>query len=111
MRTITGILMAASQLLLREDSAVKPFPERTLQRINVASAMKKTSAQSPGVPLGSISSNQRRTTGKYLCVDAALLEGERYAIDGQHVGCDAVVDVVGFGIPHHVVEAVAQDGF
>ncbi len=45
-----------------------------------------------------------------LCVDAALLDGERHAVDGQHVGGDAVVDVVGLGVADHVVEAVAQDG-
>src|ERR1035441_1031465 len=43
-------------------------------------------------------------------VDAALLYGEAYAVDGQHVGGDAVVHVVGFGVTDHVVEAVAEDG-
>ena len=33
-----------------------------------------------------------------LRVDAALLDGERHAVDGQHVGGDAVVDVVGLGV-------------
>ena len=46
-----------------------------------------------------------------LRVDAALLDGEGDAVDGEHVGGDAVVDVVGLGVADHVVEAVAQDGF
>ena len=33
-------------------------------------------------------------------VDAALLDGECYAVYGQHVCGDAVVHVVGFGIAH-----------
>src|SRR5271165_3746004 len=48
---------------------------------------------------------------KELRVDAALLDGERNAIDRQHIGGDAVVDVVGFGVTDHILEAVAQDGF
>ena len=39
-------------------------------------------------------------------VDAALLGGVGYAVDGEHVGGDAVVDLVGFGVGEDVVEAV-----
>ena len=46
-----------------------------------------------------------------LCVDPALLDGESHAINRQHVGGDAVVHVVGLGVAHHVLEAVAQDRF
>ena len=44
-----------------------------------------------------------------LGVDAALFDGEGYAIDGEHVGGDAVVDSVGFGVADHVVEAFGED--
>ena len=44
-----------------------------------------------------------------LSVDAALPDGERHAIDGQHVSRDAVVHVVGLGVTHHIVKAVAQN--
>jgi hypothetical protein len=42
-------------------------------------------------------------------VDAALLGGVGYAVDGQHVGGDAVVDGVGDGVVEDVVEAVDHD--
>src|SRR5260370_20946434 len=42
-------------------------------------------------------------------VDAALLGGVGYAVDGQHVGCDAVVDVVGGGVGYDVAEAFGHD--
>ena len=38
-------------------------------------------------------------------VDAALFGGVGYAVDGQHVGGDTVVDVVRFGVGKDVVEA------
>ena len=44
-----------------------------------------------------------------LGVDAALFGGVRYAVDGQHVGGDAVVYVVGLGVGDYVVEALAHD--
>ena len=44
-----------------------------------------------------------------LGVDAALFGGVGYAVDGQHVGCDAVVDVVVSGVGDDVVEAVGHD--
>src|SRR5882757_10577886 len=42
-------------------------------------------------------------------VDAALFGGVGYAVDGQHIGCDAVVDVVGAGVGDDVVEAFGHD--
>src|SRR5438552_6132943 len=42
-------------------------------------------------------------------VDAALFGGVGYAVDGQHVGCDAVIDVVGAGVGDDVVEAFGHD--
>ena len=42
-------------------------------------------------------------------VDAALLGGVGHAVDGEHVGGDAVVDVVGDGVLEDVVEAVDHD--
>ena len=42
-------------------------------------------------------------------VDAALFGGVSYAVDGEHVGCDAVVDVVGLGVGDNVVEAFGHD--
>src|SRR6202789_3324537 len=44
-----------------------------------------------------------------LRVDAALFGGVGHAVDGQHVGGDAVVDVVGDGELEDVVEAVDHD--
>src|SRR6202789_1826826 len=44
-----------------------------------------------------------------LRVDAALFGGVGYAVDGQHVGRDAVVDVVSDGELEDVVEAVDHD--
>src|SRR5260370_23386611 len=58
---------------------------------------------------------QRQPFGLPLCsgaglgVDAALLGGVSYAVDGEHVGCDAVVDVVGAGVGDDVVEAFGHD--
>ncbi len=45
-----------------------------------------------------------------LRVNSPLLGGGGDAIDGQHVGRDAVVDVVGFRVSNDVVEALGQDG-
>jgi len=45
-----------------------------------------------------------------LCVNAALADGDSHPINGQHIGSNAVVDVVGLGIADHILEAVAQDG-
>src|SRR5258707_4645532 len=42
-------------------------------------------------------------------VDAALFSGVGYAVDGEHVGCDAVVDVVSAGVGDYVVEAFGHD--
>ena len=42
-------------------------------------------------------------------VDAALFGGVGYAVDGEHVGCDAVVYVVGLGIVDYVAEALGHD--
>src|ERR1035438_7361056 len=43
-------------------------------------------------------------------VDAPLLDGIGHAVDGQHIGGNAVVYVVGLGVAHHIFEAVAEDG-
>ena len=42
-------------------------------------------------------------------VDATLFGGVSYAVDGQHVGGDAVVDAVGSGVVDDVVEALGHD--
>jgi hypothetical protein len=42
-------------------------------------------------------------------VDAALLGGVGYAVDGQHIGCDAVIDVVSAGVGDYVVKALGHD--
>ena len=46
-----------------------------------------------------------------LGVNAALLDCEGYPVDGQHVGRNAIVDVVGFGVADYIVEAIPEDGF
>ena len=43
-----------------------------------------------------------------LGVDSALADGVGHAVDGQHVGGDAVVDAVGLGVAHHIVEGAAS---
>ena len=59
-------------------------------------------------PLGrTLNGPVRRTARRTL----ALLDGKRHPVDGQHIGGDAVVNVVGLGIAHYIVEAVAQDAF
>src|ERR1700753_2271105 len=40
-----------------------------------------------------------------LGVDTALLGGVGYAIDCEHIGCDAIVDSVVLGVDHDIVEA------
>src|SRR5437879_3079608 len=47
--------------------------------------------------------------GALSSVDASLLGGVGYAIDGQHVGCDAVVDTMILGVRDDVVEAFGHD--
>src|ERR1700716_1410279 len=42
-------------------------------------------------------------------VDAALLGGVGHAVDGQHVGCYTVVDVMSAGVGDDVVEAFGHD--
>src|SRR5271168_614728 len=42
-------------------------------------------------------------------IDAALFGGVGYAVDGEHVGGDAVVDVVSGGVGDNVVEALGHD--
>src|ERR1019366_10189882 len=44
-----------------------------------------------------------------LGVDSALADGERHAVDRQHVGRDAVVDMMGLGIAHHGLERLDHD--
>jgi len=44
-----------------------------------------------------------------LGVDAALFGGVGYAVDGQHVGGDAIVDIVGLGVGDYVAEALGHD--
>ena len=46
-----------------------------------------------------------------LRIDAPLLDGVGYAVDGQHVGGDAVVDGMGFSVADYVFKTVGQDGF
>src|SRR5580765_7841120 len=42
-------------------------------------------------------------------IDTALLGGVGYAVDGQHVGSDAVVDAVSLRVGDYVVEAFGHD--
>jgi hypothetical protein len=44
-----------------------------------------------------------------LGVDAALFGGIGYAVDGEHVGCDAVVDAVSLGVGNDIIEAFGHD--
>ncbi len=44
-----------------------------------------------------------------LCVDAALFRGVGYAVDGEHVGGDAVVDAVSLGVGDDIIEAFGHD--
>ena len=46
-----------------------------------------------------------------LCVDTALPDGVRHAINGQHVRRDAIVDVVGLSVANHVVKRRLHDAF
>src|ERR1017187_4193629 len=39
-----------------------------------------------------------------LGVNSALANGISHAVDGQHIGCDAIVDAVSLGITDHVSE-------
>src|ERR1700722_2794829 len=39
-----------------------------------------------------------------LGVNAALADGVSHAVDGQHIGGDAIIHFVGLGITHHVAE-------
>src|SRR5579863_7718 len=46
-----------------------------------------------------------------LRINAPLPDGDGYAINRQHVGCDAIVDVMGLGESNHIVEGLDHDGF
>src|ERR1700754_3382484 len=46
---------------------------------------------------------------RMLGVDATLFGGVGYAVDGEHVGGDAVVDVVRTGVSDDVVKALGHD--
>src|ERR1700761_7965871 len=42
-------------------------------------------------------------------VDSALLDRESHAVYSKHVGGDAIVHVVRFGIPDHIVKALGEN--
>jgi|SRR5580704_6103804 hypothetical protein len=44
-------------------------------------------------------------------VNPALPDGVGHAIDGQHVGRDAVVHVMGLGVAHHILKRRHHDVF
>src|SRR5207302_1808100 len=44
-----------------------------------------------------------------LGVNPAKFQREAHAVDGQHVGSNAVIDPMGFGIAHYFIEAVLHD--
>src|SRR5580658_6302424 len=44
-----------------------------------------------------------------LSVNSPLADGVGHAINGQHVGCDAVVDLVGFRITDYIFERRYHD--
>src|ERR1039458_3472585 len=44
-----------------------------------------------------------------LCVETALLDGKRHAIDSQHICSNSIVHIVRVGIAHHIVKTGAQD--
>src|ERR1039457_6852316 len=54
-----------------------------------------------------------RATGlpPMLCVESPKPDGFRDAIEGQHVGGDAVVDTVGLGVLNHRVKTFHHDLF
>ena len=58
-------------------------------------------------------SNSVKTAARFLQIDfkgfslgvnTALADSVRYAVDGQHVGCNAIVDAMGLCVAHHVFE-------
>src|SRR4051812_40911566 len=48
--------------------------------------------------------------GSGLCVDSALFDGECHAVDGQHIGRDAIVDAMRLGVADHLIERLHHDG-
>src|SRR5580698_8097633 len=47
--------------------------------------------------------------GNQLGVDATLLDGEGYAVDGEHIRGDPVIHSVRLGITNNIVEALRQN--
>src|ERR1700683_1928744 len=44
-------------------------------------------------------------------VNAALADGVGHAINGQHIGCDAIVDLVRLGVANYIAEGRNHDLF
>src|SRR5581483_558567 len=53
------------------------------------------------------------TIGPYpdLSVNAALFDGVSHAIDGQHVGSNAIINIVQLSVAHNILERVHHDVF